>query len=320
MAIPLTAGRGPIEFRPPSLYPKDANGIFLPRKRDVVILIRVPTPYERDSFAAALVRGGVIHYSRRQIRDILMAGVVAQHTAEEFDQIRADLEELFAVSDEEQRVQQMQMKRLQELYDVPEGAEPPSPEQVQRELDQIVPEIKMDPQKRARTVAIQQHITSTYPPLQKAYADMAEQDARRSWLQVELYVEGFKGLEHEPAGNGRGGLLRHEVEYLRRQIGADAWNELNDFITALHGIDEDEEKNLDSLLVSMSAQIGSTANPSSASSENGSSTAEPTSPTQEDASPKMTESSSDSTKSSETTMDLSASTRMAADSLTSLQS
>jgi hypothetical protein len=141
--------------------------------------------------------------------------------------------------------------------------------------------------------------------LQKVFADLAEQDARRAWLQAEVYVAGWRVenrtdeadtvLAYQPDGNGRGGLKKHEAEYLRRAIGQDAWMELSEFITALHSLDADEEKNLASLLASMSAQIGSTPSESKASSESGASTDVPISATPESESATTTESSSSST-------------------------
>lgn len=310
MAIPLTAARAPAEFRPPALYPKDNDGHFKKRPRDVIILIRVPTMYERDSFASALVRGGVVHHGPKQIRALLLAGVQVLYPAEQFDTIRADLEELWAVNDEEQKVQQLQTERLVELLDVEPGTKPPGPKEIETELNKIVADVKMDPAKRIRVFAQQQHVMASYEPLQAVFADLAEQDARRSWLQAEVYVTGWRVenredeadtfLQHQPDGNGRGGLKKHEAEYLRAQIGQDAWMEISEFITALHGLDGDEEKNLASLLVSMSAQIGSTPTESKASSENGASTDGPISPTRAAGSRRTTGSSSNSTKRSGT--------------------
>lgn len=310
MTIPLTAARGAVEFRPPALYPKDGDGHFKKRDRDVIILIRVPTMYERDSFASALVRGGVVHHGPKEIRHLLLAGVQVLYPPEQFDSIRADLEELWAVTDEEQKVQRLQMERLAELLDVEPGKKPPSQKEIEKELEKIVAEVKMDAGKRIRVFAQQQHVMASYAPLQAVFADLAEQDARRSWLQAEVYVTGWrvenrsseddKVLEHQPDGNGRGGLKKHEAEYLRGQIGQDAWLEVSEFITALHGLDGDEEKNLASLLASMSAQIGSTPPGSKASSESGDSTDEPTSPTRATGSRKTTGSSSNSTKRSGT--------------------
>jgi hypothetical protein len=310
MAIPLTAARAPAEFRPPALYPKDKDGHFKKRPHDVIILIRVPTMYERDSFASALVRGGVVHHGPKQIRALLLAGVQVLYPTEQFDAIRADLEELWAVTDEEQKVQQLQTERLVELLDVEPGTKPPPQKKIEEELNKIVAEVKMDPAKRIRVFAQQQHVMASYEPLQAVFADLAEQDARRSWLQAEVYVTGWRVenrvdeadtvLQHQPEGNGLGGLKKHEAEYLRREIGQDAWMEISEFITALHGLDGDEEKNLASLLVSMSAQIGSTQTESKASSGNGASTDGPISQTRGGGSRKTTASSSNSSKPSVT--------------------
>jgi hypothetical protein len=289
MSVPLTASRGPVDFTPLAL---------IDREPPIVIKVRVPTPYERDAYASALVRGGVVHYSKQQIRDLMLAGVVAMYPEEKFDDIRSDLTELWACGDEEQRVRRLQQERLAELLDVPEGTDPPDNKELEVELEKIVPEVTMDAQKRVRVVAVQQHVTSTYEPLQKAFADLAEQEAKRAWLQAETYVTGWSGLEHEPDGNGRGGLKKHEVEYLRSQLGSDAWLDLSDFITALHGIDGDEEKNLDSLLESMSNQNGSTAKVSKPSGESGDSTDAPISPIPESESAPTTGPSSSSTSSS----------------------
>lgn len=291
MAIPLTAARGPLEFTPLSLAE---------RKPIVKIMVRVPTLYERDSYASALVRGGVVYYTKKQIRDLMLAGIIAGYPEEEFEDKRALLEELWQVGDEEAAARVKQQERLVELYDVPEGTDLPDEETVKAELDKIVPEVEMDPQRRVRATAIQQHVTSTYEPIQKAFASLTEQEARRAWLQAEIYVCGFTGYEHQPEGNGKGGLKTHEVNYLRGQMGGDAWLELSDFITALHGIDGDEEKNLASLLESMSAPDGSTVQESNPSSESGPSTDAPITPIPDAASPKTTGSSSRSGTSSRT--------------------
>jgi hypothetical protein len=302
MAIPFTA-REPLEFTPPSL-PERLQGQVEgdPTKHKVRILIRVPTMVERDSYASALIRAGVISYTRQQIRDLAMAGVQTLCDPSKHEEQEALLREFWAVTDEEKDVQIRQGAKLQELYEkaTAAGTEPPAPADITKELAEITPSVTMDAQRRIRALAFNQELMATYPPLREALSALTDQDAKRSWLNAQVYITGFVGLEHQPDGNGRGGLLQHEAEYLRGEVGQEAFEEISDFITALQGIDEEEEKNLGSLLVSMSAPIGSNPSDSSANSDPGSSTAGPSTKTPASASPKTTASSSRSTKSSRT--------------------
>lgn len=301
MAIPLTA-REPIEFSPPSL-PKHLQGPDPeePGKPKFRLIVRVPTMMERDGYAAALVRGGVIHYTRQQIRDLSLAGVQELFDEKEHEELQALLQEVWTVADAEAQCEREQQDKLREIHEKAAGTNTKiDPKDVIKELEKIVPSAQMDKSRRVRGIAINQELMSRYQPLIHAIASLAEQDAKRAWLNAEVYVAGWKGLEHEPEGNGRGGLKTHEVEYLRREIGADAFDELSEFITAMQAIDGEEEKNLASLLENTSAQTGSTQSESTASSDDGSSTAEPSGSIPEAESPKTTGSSSRSTTRSAT--------------------
>ena len=64
-----------VEYTPPSIAAKIAAENVEHTKNGSAWSGRVPTMYERDKFAAALVRGGVVHYSKNQIRDLMLAGV-----------------------------------------------------------------------------------------------------------------------------------------------------------------------------------------------------------------------------------------------------
>jgi hypothetical protein len=308
MGIPLTA-RMPVEFTPPSLLVRNqliaAENMRRAERGEepsdaIKIIVRVPTMYERDSFSAALVRGGVVHYSRKQIRDLMLAAASHLHDDAEFEQLSADLQELWAAADAANACQQLRTDRYIQLMDqqkhLPKTAKRMTEEEMEAELQTIQPESVIDDLKRVRVTAMQQDLTSRYEPIQKAFADLAEQDTRRAWLCIELYVVNWHGLHATPDGNGRGGITRPEAEFLRVQIGAEAFEELADFIYAMHGIDGDEEKNLASLIENTSAPIGSTLAESMASNEAGPSTDTPTTPIPETGSPKTTDSSSSSTK------------------------
>lgn len=319
MPVPLTA-RAPVKFTPPALAASiarenadrarrndaavgvDPDWVVLEPLPQVEIVCRVPTMYERDSFASMLVRGGVVHYSRNQIRDLMLAGVTHLFAEDKFDDIRAELEELWQAGDATQDCQAKRTDRFIELME--KQAELPanrkmSDDDMNAELNAIQPSVVISDAKRVKVTAIQQDITSRYPPLQMAFADLAEQDVRRHWLCVEVYVANWIGLEHTPTGNGRGGVTRDEAEWLRGKIGGEAFDELGGFIFAMHSIDGDEEKNLASLIESSSAQTGSQAPAESTSvlaKDHGSSTGVPFIETPGTASPKTTGPSSGSTK------------------------
>lgn len=301
MSIPITA-RVPVEFTPPSvpgdLLKPDAADREKPKFR---ILVRVPTMMERDSYSAALIRGGVIAYTRQQIRDLALAGVQHLFDEPEHEDIQARLIELWAAADADGAAQEKQLDRLRELHEAAKArGEIPDPKVVTEELAAIQPDVVIDGQRRVKALAINQEIMARYEPLREALAALTDQDAKRAWLNAEVYVEGWTGLKHTPDGNGRGGLQKHEAEYLREQIGQRAFDELSDFITSLQGIDGDEEKNLASLLESTSARIGSTQPESKASSGDGNSMDEPSTSTRARGSRKTTASSSSSTTSSAT--------------------
>jgi len=304
MPIPLTA-RDPVPFTPPALRRRiEAENAELlrdgkPEREMPAIIVRVPTMYERDAFSAMLVRGGVIHYSRKQIRELMLAGVAFLYDDADFERIRGDLEDLWDHGDAWAKAEMERSERLIELAErnvaLPEGKRM-TDEEMAAELDAIQPGMVLPEAQRVRVTAIQQDITSRYEPLQKAFADLAEQEVRRAWLCVEVYVVGWTGFEHAPAGNARGGITRAEAEYLRAKIEQEAFEQLGDFIFSMHSLDGDEEKNLASLIENASALTGSTAAESRGENEHGSSTAEPITPTPDDASATTTASSSSSTK------------------------
>lgn len=318
MGIPLTA-RALADFTPPALLARNIKTTQIdnperaaqgkPVLEPIMLKVRVPTMYERDAFSAALVRGGVVHYSRKQIRDLMLAAVEHLRDKETFEQDCADLEELWAAADAQTKCQVERTDRYMQLMERdanrPKNKPAMTEQEMEDELQSIQPESVIDDKKRVRVTAIQQDLTSRYEPLQKAFADLAEQDTRRAWLCVESYVVTWKGLEHTPDGNGRGGITRDEAEWLRAQIGADAFEETADFIYALHGIDGDEEKNLASLIENFSAPIGSPRAESMASKINGTSTDEPSTATRGKGSRKTTGTSSSSSKPSATSTDAS---------------
>lgn len=324
MAIPLTA-RMPVEFTPPALLVRNQlieaeNARRAERGEEpndeIKIIVRVPTMYERDSFSAALVRGGVVHYSRKQIRDLMLAAASHLHDDAEYDQLSADLQELWDAADAAHECQQLRTDRyialMEQQKNLPKSAKRMGEDELEAELQTIQPKSVIDDLKRVRVTAMQQDLTSRYEPIQKAFADLAEQDTRRAWLCVEIYVVNWYGLHFKPDGNGRGGITRAEAEFLRVQIGAEAFEQLADFIYAMHGIDGDEEKNLASLIENSSAPIGSTLAESMASNEAGTSTDTPIGPTPESGSPKTTDSSSPSSKRSRTRTGKSAPSQTAA--------
>lgn len=311
MAVPLTA-RAPIEFTPPSLLTRNAqiaseNVERAENKEDALppikIIVRVPTMFERDAFAARLVRGGVVHYSQPQIRDLCRAGVTFLYPPEEFEPKCELLDAIWSAGDAMKVCRGMRAERYVELMEQQAAEQatnpkfkPMSEEDMEAEILKIEPDIVISDSDRVKGTAIQQDITSRYEPLQKAFADLAEQDIKRDWICVETYVVNWHGLEHMPNGDGRGGITRHEAEYLRQNIGSAAFDELAAFIFAMHSIDGDEEKNLASLIESSSGLTGSTASESRANDEPGNSTDELSTPTPDGESPKTIASSSSSTK------------------------
>lgn len=278
MSIPLTA-REPVDFRPPALQPTkhpESGNILHPGHPDVVIKVRVPTFIERDSYSSALIRAGVVSYTPSQIRDITLGGVEDLYPQDEQEEVRQLLEELWQVMDARRACEVEQQKKLIELHEKAEAAKKKlDPKKATAELDKIKPTQVMDRQRFVRANGVAQQLMARFEPLREAMAQLTDQDAKRSWLNAEVYVVGWEGLPNEPEGNGRGGLTKEEVVYLRSKIGKEAFEELSDFITSLQGLDEDEEKNLALLLESMSAPPGLTPLASSASSKDGNLTAEP---------------------------------------------
>lgn len=277
MAVPLTA-REPVEFTPPSA-PEALREIDPATDRPkFAIFVRVPTAVERDTYHAALVRADVKTYSKRQIRELGLAGIQELYPPEEHDELVEIMRESWSDEDAHAEMADEQRKRLIELLEEAKskgGNEAvPDPKLVREEMDKIRPSVVMDSRRKIRAISLGQEIASRFEPLREAIASLIEMDAKRAWYNAEIYVTGWRGLEHTPDGNGRGGITRHEATYLRQQIGHEAWLELSDFITAMQGIDEDEEKNLDLLLESMSAPTGSIQPTTGSGSSDGSSTDE----------------------------------------------
>lgn len=289
MSIPITA-RAPVVFPPPSLAG---------RTPPVKIKIRVPTMYERDGYQAEQLRGGVKQYGTVQLREFLRAGLLILHGQEMFDQMISGLEEYWVANDANSACNSERRKLNIELIhknqELPE-TQRLSLEQMQAEMDKIMPDAVIDDRKRVIMSALQTDLFSRYEPLQQVFADLAQEETRSAWLNVETYVCGWEGLQHEPDGNGKGGLLRHEAEYLRAKVGEAAFNEISQFIFAMHGLDDDDEKNLASLLENASAPIGSTVTGTTTGSPAGNSTEENSIETPVEESPPIIEPSSKSSK------------------------
>src|SRR5882672_1367674 len=247
MSIPLTA-RLPLEFRPLSL--KDD-----PRLRAIAILVRVPTYFEKDGFSVALMRAGVVSYSPSQIRESLLAGISPVFGEDRFEELHAEFEELWQAADAMGRAQRRRLREEIEMRER-ELAKPEdkrlTEDALQKELGELKPDVVISEQRRVTIVAKQNEVSLRYQPLANILADMSEQKSLRDWHCIEKLVVGWTGLEHEPEPRD-GSLKRHESEYLRGEIGEIAFEEIADFIFALHGIDKDLEKNLALLLSSMSA-------------------------------------------------------------------
>lgn len=297
--IPITA-REPVRWTPPALAIKAqiANDEALRKGNPVLepaqVHIRVPTPFERDGWAAALVRGGVSYYSKKQIRDAFMAGLAFLTPDEnQFAEAEHGMQMLWAYVDAQEKMHEQHQNRFNELAEanlnLPTDQQRTVEQMVAQVEEEIVSDVEMPSQQRVRLVAIQQRIQQSYEPLRNMMADLAEQESRTRWLSIETYVVGWSGLPHTPIGNGRGGITRTEAEWLRREIGEVAFNEAADLIYAMHGLDGDEEKNLASLIESYSVLTGSTATESMASSELGSSKGEPSTETPDSASPTTTD-------------------------------
>lgn len=288
--------------------------------KDFTVKVRVPTPFERDIFDSVLVGEGVVYYDPQQIRDLTLAGAAALRGSEAFDDNQALLMENWQAGDAQKKANASQAMMFLELSEKNKTARKKlTADEIIAKIEEIKPDVIMDPVRRGEAVALQNEIMGHYDPLRKAFEDLTKADTLRSWIQVETYVSGWTGLEHEPDGNGRGGLERFEAEYLRDNIGAEAWEELNRFIAALHNIDKETEKNLDSLLEKQHDPIGSTApaskEPTGSESGNSSEIASTATPAGE--SPMSTAGSSPSTKRTATKRGRSRSTPMAADGATS---
>lgn len=286
MAIPLTA-REPVAFKPKS-------------RPDVTLLVRVPTPFERDGYAGSLVRAGVAYFTQAQIREMMLAGVRRIFGNEKFEENQILFKEVWAASDADAVKATKQGLLHAELLEKAfarwkaEGHEATSEDllaldaEIDIEVEKIRSDVIVEDWKRVEVMVMQQDVTSGFEPLRKVFVDLAEADSRRSWMCIENYVSGWEGLEHSPDGNGKGGITRDEASYLRNQIGDDAWDETASLINGLMQVNGDEEKNLASLLEMLSAPTGSTPEASTASSEAGPSTNEPTGPILESESPTTT--------------------------------
>lgn len=262
MPIPLTA----IHLKPwapPNLAKVDAAK---PEAEQRKIVIRVPNMYERDNFSSALVRAGVIHYGQKEIRDLVLAGITLLWVPEEFDAKRDLLEQAWQAQDAAMKCQEERQNRFLELLQLHQaklerdpGTPPFDQAAAEAELELIQPDVQVDESVRVRATALQQDIAARYAPLQQAFADLAEQDIKRRWLCIQTYVANWQNFEHSPTGNGMGGITRDEAMWLRSQIGQADFDAVGELIFAMHGLDSDDEKNLDSLIVSFSDQTGSTA-------------------------------------------------------------
>lgn len=291
MAIPLTAAE-PIEFTPVACFEN-------PAKRDVKIHIRVPTMMERDRYSAALVRSGVIFYTQQQLRDFTLAGVQEVYPPEKHEEFTALIEEMWMVMDAEREANERQGAKLIEIYEKAKAQKKePDPKKVQAELDKIIPNATMDKQRRVKATGIVSEIAAHSIPVRDALAALTEADSRRAYLNVQTFVFGWEGLEHTlDAPPGPTGMKQHEAEYLRLQIGEEAWEELSDKITALQGLTEDEEKNSDSPPANTPDETGSTQlGLSKESNASGDSTVAPSTSTRANGSPTTTASSSRSMK------------------------
>jgi len=288
MSVPITA-RVPVKFPPPALSET---------KPLVKIHCRVPTMYDRDTYGTLLIANGWVIYSRRQIRDLCLAGVEFILPPEDHAEAFALLEELWAERDAQDKAQALQLERLKELMSMPEFPDW-TKDMVTAELAKITADVVMPVERKVKASGIQNQVMGNYDPLMKALASQTAQDQRRYWITIEHYVQGWEGIEHEPDGNGNGGITRHEAEYLRSELGEKAWEQLGEFINAMMELDSSDQKNLDLLLASMSARTGSKpTGDSKESSAHGNSTDESGIPIPEEESPKTIESSSSSTTSS----------------------
>ncbi|MES2903268.1 MAG: hypothetical protein V4696_03700 [Pseudomonadota bacterium] len=288
MAIPLTA-REPLVFKPEG-------------KEKIEILVRVPTMIERDRYSSAMVRAGITFHTKNQIRDMTLAGIQAIYPAEEQEWREALMQELWQYGDAQQEMVAEQGRILLELHDKAKAAgKVPKPNEVQKALDAVTPSVMMNKLDVQRANAMVHELSTQFGILREAMASLAEHDSRRAYMNVQAYVIGWTGTEHQPDVPAELGLKQHEMDYLRLEIGEDAWEELSDFITSQMVINEDEEKNSDSLPENSGDQIGSkTSEPSSASSDIGTSTDSDSIPIPAKGSRRTTASSSGSTKSSGT--------------------
>jgi len=304
MPIPLTA----VHLRPlapPGIAKADEGK---PEAEQRKIVIRVPNMYERDNFSSALVRAGVIHYTLQQIRDLCLAGITLLWVPEEFDAKRDLLEQSWQAADAATKCQQERQNRFLELLEQHQAKlerDPKTPPfdqaAAEAELDLIQPDVEIDDATRVRATALQQDIAARYSPLQQAFADLAEQEIKRNWLCMQTYVVNWQNFEHSPTGNGMGGITRDEAMWLRAQIGQADFDATAALIFAMHGLDTDDEKNLDSLIASYSDPTGSTVSEKmSEEIPSGNLKVEPTTEIPDEASPPTTARSSRRSKPSGT--------------------
>jgi len=279
MAVPFTAEKQCI-FRPPSLQNHA-------RLNKVKIKMRVPTPYERDMYASLMLKEGVIHHTKRDVRQLMLAGIMKAFDEETAERYRNLSETLYQVEAAEQTQQQLRRARYIDMTDVPEDQQP-TEDELNAELEKIKPEVVMPIKDRMEIIEVHQKIQSEYAPIVKVMSDLAEQEAKIEWLNIKHYVSNWEGLRdnRDTDATAEDPLEKHEAEYLRKELGADAWSEISTFIVAMMGIDQDEEKNLSLLLESMSAQTGSTTSKPLPGSKNGKSTAGRSGKTRKSLSPK----------------------------------
>lgn len=289
MGVPVTA-RKPVDFYPPSAQSEG---------KPVKIIVRVPTFFERDTYNAALVRAGIIYYSKEQIRELALAGASHLFGIDEFERNMSLLEQLWAAVDAQVVMRQRQSDALKAIYErneaLPEAERMP-PSKIIEEMEAIKSEVEISDSVRVTAVALQQDIMARYTPIQKATADLVAMDSKRAWYNIRHYVTGWEGIEHKPDPVGESGLATHEVEYLRSQVGEDGFEQISDFITSMQYLDKDEEKNLALLLENMSDPTGSVPQSDQASSNGNGKTDTSGTPTPDGSSAKTAASSSGATK------------------------
>lgn len=249
--IPITADKV-LSFRPMALEDHETLS-------NVIIKVRVPTPFERDAYVSNLLMAGVVQHTKEQFNNITKAGIVALYKGDEKDHYLSLLELAIEFEKAKEDCLILRSNKYQEMTDLPDGADLPSVEEIEAELEKIQPEDVISESDRDEILAVQAHLQKSYQPLVKAISDFNNRDSKTVKFNVQHYVSDWEGLEFNPAQpcDIDNPLKEHEVIYLRTQIGKLAFEQIGGFILAMQSIDQDEEKNLSLLLESMSAQIGS---------------------------------------------------------------